>query len=164
MTVKIKFSTGNLKKLATKYNEGTTVLDIGFLNAKSTFIAKIQEFGCKIPVTKKMRGWFAYTHGVHLKKTTTEIVIPPRPFMRMTYSEHKTKWLNLVKTMLKKDFGVDQIAGILGEEIKADIQDKIMSGKFVSNSSFTIMRKGRDQPLIDTGEMLKSVDYSVTKK
>jgi hypothetical protein len=44
-------------------------------------LAMIQEQGISIGVTEKMRGWF-HSRGVNLKKTTSAIVIPARPFIK----------------------------------------------------------------------------------
>ena len=45
-------------------------------------LGAVQEFGARIKVTKKMRGYFAYAFGINLKKTTTEIVIPARSWLQ----------------------------------------------------------------------------------
>jgi len=47
-------------------------------------IAQIQNDGCVINVTAKMRN-FLHTIGIHLKKSTTKIVIPPRKFMAFSW-------------------------------------------------------------------------------
>ena len=43
-------------------------------------IAAVHEFGCMIKVTPKMRAYLHY-NGLHLKKSTEYIHIPPRPFL-----------------------------------------------------------------------------------
>ena len=46
-------------------------------------IAAVHEFGCTIPVTDKMRRAFAAKfQGIGIRKETTHIYIPPRPFLR----------------------------------------------------------------------------------
>ncbi len=47
---------------------------------KEVNIAAVHEFGCTIGVTPKMRAYLHY-HGIHLKKSTTHIHIPARPFL-----------------------------------------------------------------------------------
>ena len=37
-------------------------------DSKLIMIANVHEYGCNIPVTDKMRGFFAYNFDVHLKK------------------------------------------------------------------------------------------------
>ena len=44
-------------------------------------IAAVHENGCIIAVTPKMRAYLHY-QGIHLKKETTQIYIPPRPFLK----------------------------------------------------------------------------------
>jgi uncharacterized membrane protein YgcG len=50
-------------------------------NATITMIAGVQEFGCAINVTPKMRAWLAF-HGLRLKKSTQVIRIPETAFLR----------------------------------------------------------------------------------
>lgn len=51
-------------------------------------IAAVHEFGCVIGVTEKMR-YYLRIHGLYLKKTTTHIVIPPRPFLHPVLEDEK---------------------------------------------------------------------------
>ena len=56
-------------------------VNVGVLGGEHAWLAGIHEYGCKIPVTPKMRAWFAY-QGFPLKKSTTVITIPERSFLR----------------------------------------------------------------------------------
>jgi hypothetical protein len=49
-------------------------------------LLEIHENGCTIIVTEKMRAFLHYI-GIHLKKTTGLIRIPPRPIKQRTYEE-----------------------------------------------------------------------------
>lgn len=57
---------------------------------------------------------------------------------------------------------------MVGEFVRADIIKEIQSGEFVPNAPRTIARKAAkgktepDHPLIDTGLMMKAVEYEVT--
>ena len=53
---------------------------IGVKSGKEANIAAVHEFGCMIGVTPKMRAYMHY-QGIHLRKSTTHIFIPPRPFL-----------------------------------------------------------------------------------
>ena len=46
----------------------------------------IHEFGGTIRVTPKMRAFLHYK-GIHLKKTTTQITMPKRPYLRPGFDE-----------------------------------------------------------------------------
>lgn len=63
------------------YQEGKNFYAVlGILEGKPTMIAKVQNDGCIIPVTEKMRGYFAATYGIGLKKETTHLIVPGRKF------------------------------------------------------------------------------------
>lgn len=93
--------------------------------------------------------------------------IPSRPFMRQTVSNHQDDWLNTVSHSLnykeiEKD-GARRTMGLVGEQMKAHIQQTIQKGSFAPNSPKTVEQKRRkgkvepDHPLIDTGQMIASI-------
>jgi len=47
---------------------------------------RVHEFGAMITVTAKMRAYLAAVFGWHLRRSTTQIHIPARPFMRPALS------------------------------------------------------------------------------
>ena len=138
----------------TKYDDGTPVYKI----------AQIQEYGARIPVTDKMRKWFA-VQGFPLSKHTTEIIIPPRAFMRQTSDNHKKEWMwkfreYLVKVLDGK-MTFEQAMERLGLTIQGDVKETISTFSEPHNSPMTIAMKGKDTPLRNTGIMLATVDYEV---
>ena len=93
--------------------------------------------------------------------------IPSRPFMRQTVSNHQDDWLNTVSQSLNykeidKD-GAKRTMGLVGEQMKAQIQQTIQKGSFAPKSPKTVEQKRRkgkvepDHPLIDTGQMIASI-------
>jgi len=81
--------------------------------ARGTFIVgptrqahygRVHEFGAVIPVTERMRRFLAAVKGMHLRKSTTSIHIPKRPFMRPALRRAKGRFalqfknLNLART------------------------------------------------------------------
>lgn len=54
-------------------------VEVGALQGGHAWLAGIHEYGCRIRVTPKMRA-FLHHQGLHLKDSTTEIVIPERSF------------------------------------------------------------------------------------
>lgn len=97
------------------------------------------------------------------------IHIPARPFMRNTVKEHTNKWADGVAGRLKARVTekgmVEKAFRLLGEEAKGDIIATIKAGVNPPNSPASIRRKGADKPtLIDTGDMLKSIDYKLLKR
>jgi phage gpG-like protein len=56
------------------------VATLGIPDGKPTIVAKVQNDGATIPVTAKMRGYLSAVLGIHLKASTTHIVVPGRYF------------------------------------------------------------------------------------
>ena len=90
--------------------------------------------------------------------------IPSRPFMRQTVTNHRNEWCQTVAQSLNykeidKD-GAKRTMGLVGEQMKAHIQQTIQKGSFAPNAPKTVeakRAKGKvepDHPLIDTGQML----------
>lgn len=158
MTTNIKLD--NLKNKVKKLSNNDLTLKVGFLDSKQAKIAIIQEFGATINVTPKMRGWFYHNFGI--QKSNKPIVIPARPFMRSTIDKNKKLWKDILINLLKTD-EPEKALDKLGSVMQGDIRETISNNDFTPNAPFTIMKKGRDQPLIDTGEMLRAVDYEVSK-
>lgn len=92
--------------------------------------------------------------------------IPARPFMRTTANEHQNEWCETLAGALKGEILKDNAKsamGLVGEQMKAHIQQTIQKGSFAPNSPRTIANKrakGKrepDHPLIDTGQMIASI-------
>jgi hypothetical protein len=89
--------------------------------------------------------------------------IPMRSHVRSTYDEH----INDLEKYASIEFGrvVDgtqtALQGIkrLGERHTAQIKKRIKDGPFEPLAPETIARKKSDKPLIDTGQMLQSVQH-----
>lgn len=69
-------------------------------------IAEVHEFGAIVPVTPKMRGFFAGVFGVHLKKTTKAIRIPARPYLRPVLEAEADAVIKIFEEELSKLFMV----------------------------------------------------------
>lgn len=128
--------------------------------------ALIQEFGARIPVTDKMRGWFM-AQGCPLKKSTTEIIIPPRPFLRKSLKAQK-EWVKYVNEMFDANqdgtMTLRQIAMNIALMMQDAIQEAISSNIPPPNSEMTIAKKKSSSTLINTGLLRSSVQAEVIKK
>jgi len=142
---------------------GKTV-NVGVLKGESQWLAGIHEYGCRIPVTKRMR---AYLHhrGIHLKESTKEIVIPERSFLRAGFDAnqneiHKlaSRWTEMV---LSDRVSVDEAMERIGQEVADIIFEHAEALDSPPNSSWTIEDKGSSKPLRDTGEMIRGITYEV---
>lgn len=129
--------------------------------------ALIQEYGARIPVTKKMRGWFM-AQGFPLKKSTTEIIIPPRPFLRKALKNQKA-WAKYVNEMFDANqdghMTLYRIAKEIAEMMQDDIQEAISSNIPPENAEITKKNKrGSSRTLMDTGTLRSSILGAVIKK
>ena len=85
--------------------------------------------------------------------------------MRSTMRENQKKYVkimrkSLIKIMLGK-LDPEVAAAQLGEIAKGDVQDKLYEIDTPANSDMTIERKGSDNPLIDTGHLVRSITFEV---
>lgn len=140
-------------------------VQVGVLGGgEQAWLASIHEYGCRIAVTDKMRKYLAAT-GLHLKATTTEIVIPERSFLRTGYDESKDKVLNdtsqLIDDVIGGAMSVDQFLKIVGVTMSSKIKDYARDLDDPPNHSYTIERKGSSNPLVDTGGMIGAITYRV---
>jgi len=90
--------------------------------------------------------------------------IPPRPFIQSTADEKAREWKKTVKrvTKLMQDGKVnaEDASGLLGQQMQADIQQKIIDLRDPPNADSTKKKKkGSDNPLIDTGSLRDGVKY-----
>lgn len=87
--------------------------------------------------------------------------IPERPYIRSTVDAKAEAWGKLAKSLVRQmhdgDMTKSQALGIMGLQIKSDIQTTIKVLREPPNAPSTIRRKGSDNPLIDTGRLRQSV-------
>lgn len=133
-----------LEELAGSLSKGDE-LAVGFLagstypdGASVPYVAAIQEFGSP-------------AENIH-----------PRPYFRNMIAENAPAWGDDVAKVLKAtNYDGNQTLSLMGERIKGQLQDSIRNTNDPRNAESTIAKKGFDNPLIDTGHMLNSVDYEV---
>lgn len=100
--------------------------------------------------------------------------IPARSFLRMPLREHLQKKLEKSKAFSEKsiekaiqdgnaEYLVKQL-GALAEQIILEAFETSGDGKWAPNAPYTIAMKGSSKPLIDTGELRKSITSKVVKK
>ena len=98
----------------------------------------------------------------------TSTGIPARPFIRNTADKHEAEIqryaANLAQQMCDGAITSDDMLKKLGVYVKGLMQKEIRNGDYVPNAPATIERKGSDKPLIDTGKMRQSVNYTVVPK
>lgn len=138
---------------------------IGVLgHGEQQMIAGVQEYGIRITVTPKMRGFLAWK-GLHLKKTTTHITIPERSFIRAGWDEHEKDVLDksdeMIPELVNNGISVNTFINALGDEAASLIKDFARELKNPENHPFTIGQKGSSNPLVDTGGMIGAITYEI---
>ena len=143
--IKMRLSGGDkletaLRELAKKVGSGGTV-QVGF-PADATYkdgtsvatVAAIQEFGA--PSRN----------------------IPPRPFFRGMIAEHSPEWAEQLGGILQaSEFDTKQSLKRMGGLVAAQLRDSIQQFTDPALAPATVVAKGSDKPLVDTGHMLQSV-------
>ena len=109
-----------------------------------------------------MRAWFA-RQGFPLKKTTTEIKIPERSFLRTGHDENADRVLQQTERALAQvvagKMSVDDMLDLYGQQMSTAIKTYMRDLKEPQNSKMTVERKGSSNPLIDTGGLLESISF-----
>jgi hypothetical protein len=80
---------------------------VGFSNDRLAGLALIHEFGARIKVTDKMRGFLA-TRGFHLKETTKHLVIPARPRWQLVLEKSREAMFAAVVNGAQEDLDFKQ--------------------------------------------------------
>lgn len=142
-------------------DEGTTLL----------MIATVNEFGCEITVTEKMRKYLAARSrelglapgqgGLYMKVGST-IRIPERSFIRTGFDNSidviQKRADEILSDIVAGQAKAGKLLSFIGVELQGAILEQIRRGEFKPNHPFTIASKSTsagkgDQPLMDTGKL-----------
>lgn len=132
-------------------------------------LAIIQEFGTKITVTDKMRGFLA-SQGLFLKKSTKVITIPPRPSIRNSFDNNTQEigdeGIKLAAKYFEGKIDVELLYEVWGDFYKQILKDGITSKSLglAENHPFTIERKGSGTPLVNTARLINGSQVIVNSK
>lgn len=175
----------HLASIAANLSKGEN-LTVGFLEGATypdgtpvPMVAAVQEFGGSINIpertqelefkqnkngdvgnkfVKKGKGNFVQT--VTIPAHT--ITIPSRPYFRNMITAKSPTWGDDFSKILKEnDYDGNKSLELMGEKIKGQLQESIRDTNEPINAQSTYRKKGFDNPLIDSGHMLNSVDYEV---
>ena len=166
MSVKITTKKNDLPKMekyATALNNRN--VNVGYLDGgEQAWLAGIHEYGCRIEVTPKMRAWLHH-NGLHLKKSTTHIVIPERSFLRSGFDQNHEKVIKTCEKALSKslvDGNVEMVLDSIGLILRDKIVDYGINLKTPKKHPFTLQRNpGKTNPLVVSGDMLQALTYEV---
>ena len=91
--------------------------------------------------------------------------IPARPFLRTTLNKKKDEWVRNVVAAFRAGRTPEEVLALVGGRMAEDIQATIMSNMPPRNSDLTRLRKNAEGAgkgtLVDTGSLVRSIDYEV---
>lgn len=138
-----------------------SISDLGNVRIMAGWVRPGQKHGD----TKLTMAQLAYVmeYGAKVGKKT---YIPPRPMLRMTGRLKSKNWVQqagkLAKSVLEgKSKGSTvphKLGSLIADDIKSVMNTSIL---FTPNAPSTVRKKGKNTPLIDTGELRDAVDYVV---
>jgi hypothetical protein len=89
--------------------------------------------------------------------------MPPRPFFRNMIAAKSSGWAGAIAANLRaNNYDAERSLEDVGRAIADQLQMSIRDLTSPPLAASTIARKGFDKPLIETTQMLNSVDYEVT--
>ena len=167
MGVKFKTEKDDFPKMTrtARVLDGTAV-NVGVLTGEHQWLAAIHEYGCTIPVTEKMRAYF-HSIGVHLKKSTTQIVIPERSFLRAGFDQNRDAVMKQAEKVLP-----DVLLGTLSEEkyfelvgtlLRDAIKEYAVDLQTPPKKPWPTRDPAKNNPLIETGDMVNGIEYEVKR-
>lgn len=166
MNIKHKVTKNEFPKLEASLTQlNGKKVNVGHLDGgEQAWLAGIHEYGCRIKVTPKMRAWLHH-QGLHLKDSTTEIVIPERSFLRGGFDKYHEDVIELNQKALKKCLDTGDVNSYLesvGQMLRDKIVDYGVDLKDPPKHPFSLERNpGKTNPLVITGDMLEALTYEV---
>lgn len=132
---------------------------------KMLLIANVNEFGCIIPITNRMRYFFLYNFGFWTNKTV--IQIPERSFVRSSFDQKGeevfTSGDDLINLVICGDLSAKEFYHTLGQTAADTIRNFLINEvKSPANAPLTIVNKGgKTNPLVNTGRLANSINYEI---
>jgi hypothetical protein len=145
-------------------------------NAEMTMarLGAIHEYGAKVDhpggtryVVSKGKARFvnnSFTGPVSGITKAHTIIIPERSFLRSTMASRRKSYQQSMRAMIKKamagEYDIKKGMGRLGRRVEGEVKMTIRDMKSPPNAASTKrQKKGVDNPLIDTGQMLNSIRW-----
>jgi len=121
-------------------------------------VDKSGEFARFGKFVKRSASNFETTHTVPEHTVT----VPARPFFRGMIAEEKPYLSSDMGHALREaDFNMRNALGLIGEEMTGKLQQAIIEFDTPANAPSTVARKGFDDPLVESGVMLRTANYTV---
>jgi phage gpG-like protein len=152
------------KKLFAKFEaeKGKAAVFVGFLRSSGVYQPKPKSSAPKNPPKPITIAQIAAIHEFGSKDGT----IPERSFMRSAIDANKKQIEKLLKKLLLAVLEGKQTRkvalGLVGEFVSSKMKKRITDGLKPALKAATVKRKkGKSTPLIDTGQLINSIDWEV---
>lgn len=89
---------------------------------------------------------------------------PSRPFFRYTVNGNRKNWVLSVKNLMKLHNNPQKVMGLMGEHMKGQIVQSIVEWSTPPNAAYTVAKKGFNKPLIDSGQMSRSISWELNEE
>lgn len=86
---------------------------------------------------------------------------PVRAFFRTTVSDQKKNWVLSVQNLMKMHNDPKKLMGLIGEHMRGQIVQSINTWTDPPNAPYTVRMKGFQKPLVDTGQLMRSISFEV---
>lgn len=90
--------------------------------------------------------------------------IPSRPFIRISADTNKAAWAKMAQQCVNDVIDGDSprdAAQVVGHRMVEDIRKVFGSSELKANAPSTVKKKGRNEPLVDSGEMRRRVNFRI---
>ena len=90
--------------------------------------------------------------------------IPSRPFIRISADTNKAAWEKMAQQCVNGVIDGDSprdAAQVVGHRMVEDIRKVSGSPELTANAPSTVKKKGRNEPLVDSGEMRRRVNFRI---
>ncbi len=138
---------------------------LGDADGDLLMIAAVHEYGCTIKVTERMRGYLHHV-GLHLKKSTDQINIPERSFIRASYDTGKQSIDSVsrdaINRVISGEWNAEQAAKSIGLFCVQMTQEFINTGKVEPpDSQYTLDHKNQKTTLVESGRLVESITFEI---
>lgn len=94
--------------------------------------------------------------------------IPARSFVLAPFKANRNRYMSQLRSFATKlllgKVSLDKVLSLIGQQMAADMKKRIKDGIAPPNAESTVRRKKSTKPLVDTGQLLTSITYGVTKR
>lgn len=162
VTVGIHEAAGNIESdeltmasLGATHHFGATINHPGGTNYG--YVTKADALAGKVRFMKENAGFMVIG-----KTKPHRIVIPARPWLDVGVISGVKEYTNALEDLQPES--IEEALEIVGVEATASVKQYMRDLQTPPNARSTVKKKGSSNPLIDTGEMLNSVDFAITSE